>query len=355
MDWRFYRFFEQMWRHARAGFDWWIEELWAMIPARLKPTPTQPKARFDLHIGSRIYRLERASIDSDGESISGSEFSILEEAIGAFLTEGEADSPLHVWLPQSQVFLTEVRLPESATPTLRQAINFALVDSAPIDRNLLVYDISKRPVAKNERISVDIAMARQAEVQTLAEQLNLAGIAFPVIGYKVDDAAFVFLRPWRLAQINPERRKQRRLFLFCIACLLAISPLVQVGAALLSWRANRQSSEIMAVLAPSLNLNQRAQRLVQIQNRVVEMQRVPQPVALIEAFAERLPPRDWVAELGVTQGAIEMYTHSQNGVATLAALRPIRDLSGMTLSKNQTSSEGVLNARWEPISPSGTP
>ncbi len=175
--------------YQRSGLpvflDWWLGELWALVPDRLKQQlHLLPDKLWVIQLDEHRFRWELQTPES---TQTLGELDLREEAAAPMArqwleTQGEQD--LQVWLQllPTQVLRRPLKLPLAARDNLRQVLRFEMDRHTPFQADQVIFDACVRQVdTASALLGVELVLVPRQRLENLLEQLKpwqlpLAGI-----------------------------------------------------------------------------------------------------------------------------------------------------------------------------------
>lgn len=280
-------------RHARAGFDWWIGELRAMLPERL----VRGAALRSWH------RYER----------------------GAVLVASDATADTVV-VPQDLCLVRTLNLPRMGRADVAALVALDMDRIMPVAPDSIVTGIAVvGPAAEGDMQSVRVGAMARRDAVALADALGEAGVTPRQVGpLDADGAALAFdLAPaMRAAGLLPPLSQARRFWWSAVAVLV----LVNVGTAILQDRQQVQHvQDLVDAQAPAINAVRRIEdRLQDNARRVTTLDRrrhERQPLRLLAAVDAALPANAWVQRLEWDGQRVRLSGFAADDVNVVAAFK----------------------------------
>ncbi len=313
-------------------FSWWIGELAAMVPPRLRRLIVPRRDFVVVELFDSRLVMRRWGAETSAEimrvSLSGrrqAEARALVE--DAWASVGKRGSPLILLLSQDRVLRKTLSLPAAAEENLDQALRFEIDRRTPfrVDDVCFDYKVSARHKDR-KRIDVDLVVAPRAVVDQAIEQSVALGLAPDIVGVagreRENPDIFDLLpkaRPTAAARWN--RRLALALGLIALA-LLAASVYVPLER-------QRSLAEDLAVEAEAArNEAEGAHRLrEQIdqaidQGRLIVLKKMERPsvVQLLDEITRLLGDDTWLIRLRYVDNEVQIFGYSAAASMLIGAI-----------------------------------
>jgi len=336
-------------------FDWWIGELAACVPDRLRRifvrepaalevTPGDGDARFALRRDGRSRDL--GAIRDHPASARRGELARLLRGI----SPRELDIVLQ--LPPDRVLRRRVSLPLAAAENLREVLAFEMDRHTPFKAGEVAFDyriIGTDGEAK--RIDVDLAVAPRALLDQAADVVASFGLTADRIGIAGGDPGgrrpFNFLPNGNAAGRSTARRLTAVLAVAAavLAAVAVYLPLHARQSILASYEARLATSRAAALDAEQLRtrLAARLEHSSFLTNRRLS---VPAATALLAEVTERLPDDTWLLQLRWQGNKLTLAGFSPAAAALIAGLEDSPLLADVRFASPVTADPRVGRERF---------
>jgi Tfp pilus assembly protein PilN len=278
----------------RRGFDWWTDELRAMIPTRLRATATN--------------QCPTIAVTPDGD--------IPAPCPGRLCT---------VLIPESQALIRPISAPSMARADLEAMVALNADRYFPVPAETLVLALDAGQVRNGQRTAGLAAIKRDFAIRVAATvtkgELQPIRIALQSPD-GTEDERFDFLPAFRSAGLLPKSRSRAQ-FWWAICGFMVVANL-----AIMIWRdveaTNRMEALVSsqnAAVSVSRRISQRIMRNDVILKRADEQRRSGGPVSVIAALSRSLPAEAWVQRLTWEGHNLRITGFRSSGTDVIAALR----------------------------------
>ena len=319
-------------RTIAASFRWWLTELAALIPARLRSLMSTglPRLAVDLDEqvavirlfrGDRAVELDRIARDGTGSEEAG--ISVAKLAKRFKLEKAE----VVLRLPPDQGLRQRLELPLMAESELREALYFQIDRHTPFPPDKVYYDykVVQRDTAA-EQLTVEMVVTPQPVVARALAEAERLGLAASVVDLRDDrtDAPPSF-NLLRANGSTSTRRAATRLNIALAAIAMLVGgtaiylPLARQDAALDRLRAEAAEAKLAAEAVMSLQETiEQSQRRRDFLRQ--EKRRQAARVILLEELSAALPDNTWLTQLSVTGNEVQVHGFSPAASELLAQL-----------------------------------
>ena len=308
----------------RALFDWWLERLRELQPARLQRWISMPA---DGLIIAPIGLLERGA-----ETVSiivrrgGAETELGEFKVNNLQLEslpGIGNMPAILRLTRADVLEKNVELPLAAQSELGQVLEFEMDRQTPFSAEELYWDHHIEAVdRRRSRLTVRLAMALRRNVDPFLDALKRAGVA-PTRIEMLGDPSSSF--PISIAPGYAHRPRSRRLvWATALSCLLlaiaaAAIPFVRQSVALAQL--DREIADARPAAADVEKLRQKIDRVSSNADFVTgERNKAARALDTLAALTRLLPDDTYLTGLELRQKKLTMTGRSAGAARLIAAL-----------------------------------
>lgn len=302
----------------RAGITeflrWWAGELFAAIPAVWRERLSPGGTAFVLAEADewRAVRPASGRLVDAGRVRLGSLDPAGRRAGFRRLVEEAAGGATNVWLvlPDEDVLVRTVPFPLAAEEALRDAVGFDLDRLTPYAQEQACFDhrVTGRDAA-NQRLSIELAVAPRAPVETRLAELRDLGATVLGVGIAGDIAAspapFNLLAPEARERPSASRTATAARLLAALAALLGLValgyPLLQKREAVIELMPRLEKAKAGADVAD--RLAKEIEKLAAEHNFLVARKQGQHPATvLLEDLSRLLPDTTWVQQLDIKTG-----------------------------------------------------
>jgi general secretion pathway protein L len=332
-------------------FSWWLAELTACIPGRVRAlltytpsvlviTPGDGVADVVLYRRGQANRLGEVPLTTQSASRRA-----LLDLLGA--------KSLHhytafVNVPAGHVLRRSVALPLEAAENLREVLAFEMDRNTPFKASEVAYDY--RVVTTDEtarKLNIDLAVVPRARVQQAASIADLLGLAASRIGISDDgpkwERVFNF-RPYEESDGRPSAPRALLIGLAITAALLGVIawylPLYFDHRALAAYESRLEEARTRAL--ETENLKRRLTTAMDVSRFLVGRRAAtPTVTSLFADVTERLPDDTWLTHLQLQDGKLTLTGFSPSAAALIALLEASPILSGVRFGSPVTPDSHV--------------
>lgn len=319
-------------------WHWWVDELTALVPAKLLDDGSAPTAVVQITIErdcTLVSRRPEPAGEDTADEVHAGGFLASDDGDWRALLGNDSAAPRHVHLVLAApyVFDTILRLPAAARPYLGEAVRHRLVQESPLPPDKIGYDwalIKRRP----DGLDVALAMARNSDLEALAERFERLAVTDYAIGGRGRDGRIFHFGGQRPPAATTRLKVERRLAVSLLALVLA-GPLLIDGIA--RWqtdKAERRTAELRQSLAPDLDRAARQAWARAIMSAIGDVAVRPPTIAYVEAVAASLPPSAWLQQFERGPDRISVAGLADDPPAAVAGLASAALLSPMVLDRS---------------------
>lgn len=312
-------------RQARQGFDWWLREISALVPANLLPAGLGGARRLTAY-----HRLE-----------SGDRLIVA--------TTAGTDTLV---VPREHCLVRHLTLPAMNDADLRALVEMDADRILPLAADAVVIGIRNAgPAAQEGMVDVIVGAAPLAWARQLATTLVEAGVEPYRIG-PLDDAAdrleFDLAPAMRKAGLLPARPPVAKFWWSAVAVLA----LVNVGVAVLrdQQQVNRMQ-ELVDSQSPALGAVRRIEDRLRDNARQVEAVRArrdrQQPLRTLARLGAAMPEQSWIQHLEWDGAKIRVSGYAAQGVNAVAAVKASGAFSSVRASRAEALAETVAGKPFD--------
>lgn len=312
-------------RQARQGFDWWLREISALVPANLLPAGLGGAQRLTAY-----HRLE-----------SGDQLIVA--------TTNGVDTLV---IPRELCLVRHLTLPRMSDADLRALVEIDSDRILPLAADTVVTGMRNTgPAAQEGMVDVVIGAAPLAWARSIAAKLIDAGIEPYRIGpLHADGESLEFdLGPaMRKAGLLPARPPVARFWWTAVAVLA----LVNVGVAILrdSQQVSRmqelvdsQSTALGAVRRIEDRLRDNARKVEALRNKREQQQ----PLRTLARLGAAMPQQSWIQHLEWDGAKIRVSGYAAKDVNAVAAVKASGAFSGVRASRAEALAETVAGQPFD--------
>jgi hypothetical protein len=277
------------------AFSWWRAEMTGLLPESWRP---QPPLQAIWRNGTLVF--ESAQAETEHTRLSTSHANI------------QLEDNVHV-LP--------LVLPRGADRALVQAVQYQLLDVAPIAPEKAVYDVQ---IIGRDRatgtLDVRVALVRLETLAAINDQLRAVGIERASITAVHEGQTFTLQKPAN-ALVGSSDARRLALWATCLIGLLLAAP------ALIRWTTEKQTARLDAEitnLTAQLRLAEPAHKRAVILSKTDSALRAellrPRLSQQLEQLAVTLDEKIWLREFAQTADMKRLSLHAKEADTVLAAL-----------------------------------
>lgn len=328
-----------------SAWRWWIDELYGLIPARLRGGSNN-KATSELWLSHDAIRVDRV-VDGQGERFAE------ERPIESLDPEGWQELANLIEATHSKIVLTapdvytaSLTLPKAARGRLRSAVMLQLGEISPLDPAMLSW--STHNVRRNgEHITLQVTMAKARRLDGLVSLFAENGLSTPPITAAVENGFVQLAAGYDGSRARSAGDGRRRSLLFA-GGLVASMPLTIVIAASILIAANDRTSEALEeAVRPKVEAEKRARHAEQLRAALAPVYVQPPVSNILNDLAGRLPATAWVRSIGQRpDGVHELEIDAQNPDATRATLDKDPILGEVQEVDRSSLEDGRSNIRY---------
>jgi general secretion pathway protein L len=316
----------------RRAFAWWVSELKAMLPARLRRVvaSSAPEYAVDVERDGVIVR----ALTANGErelgrlQFAGLSAEVRRAQLAVLLAPGDLRAPREavLRLPATRILRKRVELPAAAAENLREVLSIDLDRQTPFTAEQVYFDFTEPDIdRKSGRLHVDLVVATRQQVDAGIEVVRDLGL-LPrqvTVNWPRGDGPRVNLLPAAAAQARPKFVSALNLALVTLAIALAIAAVViplqqrEAVAAELAQRVSEQRKRADATQRLAAEIDQLTR-----QSRFLVNRRAQRPLAVdILAELTRVVPDDtWIFRLRTTGREVQVFGYSTAATALIGLI-----------------------------------
>jgi general secretion pathway protein L len=324
---------------VRAAWSWWIGELLALVPGRLRRIGGlrgQQVLIVDGRQAELVYELA-------GRRDSLGYFNAAASRPTKTVSRARRRRQTVVRLAAEHGLRTSLSLPLAAADNLGQVIAFEIERRTPFRREdvYFTHRILERD-AKTRKVAVELTVAPRAVVD---DALRVAaGIGLSVVGVEIAASPTVPTpSPNLLPQIRPAGRRSAFRIVVAILVLaivglgaaVVLTPLMQAQALAedLARRVAEAKRQADAALALQKEIGEAA---IDAQFLVMRRRQMPTISELLRTLTHLLPDDTWLTELQITSTEVQLNGYSNSATALLSVLDDAAGFSGAAFRSSLT-------------------
>ncbi|WP_106640285.1 hypothetical protein [Allosphingosinicella vermicomposti] len=277
------------------AWHWWVGELSAMIPERLKAR-FRPSRSSQIHLRTDAVEILVLEADGDGRRYGDARsLEMLDEAAWAELLLLIDGTKPFVILSPPDCFVTEVRLPRAAQQRLRSAVELQMWQISPLDPSIVKWEAQVLE-ADEQGLIVQVGMARATRIEAIQSAFELNGLDVPAIHARTA-SSIIKIASGRAGSYGAAKLTDRKIWLIAFALICSIPFTIAGGAMLLSSAAQDEIAELQETVAPRLKAEREARNAETVRRALRLILAPPQVGAIVEELAAILPSTDHVQAL----------------------------------------------------------
>ncbi len=319
-------------RWSRSGFDWWRDELAAMVPPRLRralsPRPAVV-ARFDGQ-GFMLSRQGRAVANARG--------------------------PVAVAVPAAMVLVRGVRLPALGQADLRRLVAFDAERLLPFPAGTALLDLEAGPRDADGLATVAIAALPRDRAEAIIMTANAAGLEIGQLGVVEPDGGvrFDFLPAWRAvsgaAAANP-----RRFWWAVVAAVFVANLGLMIGRDVYDLRQTEELVDTHGQSAATARTLRARVVAEDARRRTLLTRRERQdPLPILSAAGRALPDTAWVQRLAWDGTTLRLTGFKGGNLDVVAALRRSPNFTAVRSASVEVSSQPGAGQPFDVTAETGT-
>ncbi len=291
---------------ARAGFDWWVEELQGMVPAVMRESGSGGRVVAERQGAGRYLLVRR-----DGRTRPH--------------LPGRSPVAATLRLADEAVLVRRLNAPPVPTRDLRRMMALDIDRLTPFRSNEVYVDVAlpPAPAGSTDARAVLVGVVPRATADHVVSEARAAGLApSGLIAAGEGGMVLDFLPAMRSAGALERDRRGAGVWWTAVAVLVALN----VGCWI--WRDSRSLAELQAAVAAQQPQVRRVAALRA--SLVAETQRrralaaahvADEPLRALDAVSRTLPDQAWVQRATFASGAVRLAGYHRPGVDVVSALR----------------------------------
>lgn len=336
-------------------FSWWLGELTACIPSRLrallrrKPsllvlTPADDAVHVCLNRRGRLHRFGQVPITAENELHRS-----LSKLLGGISLR---NFDVVVNIPAHSVLRRRVALPIEAAENLREVLAFEMDRHTPFKADEVAYDYRLIDTdVGGRKLTVDLVVVPTAIIDRAAAIAGSFGLTAKRIGIVDDELRhhrpFNF-RPYKATEW-PTVRRPLVVALATTTVILAIVawylPLYFDHQASAAYEARLEATHVEALEADAVK--KRLAAAMDLNRRLVDWRAArPTATSLLADVTDRLPDDTWLTELQLQNGELALTGYSPSAAALISKLETSPLLSDVRFGSPVTPDRQVGSERF---------
>lgn len=321
---------------ARAFLVWWLGELQAMVPARLRRLL---RAHPDLVLfdvddrAVRVRRLRAQGEDDIGQvNLEKTDTASRRAQFDAFADQlGGTRKQVVVRLPRNRVLRKVLNLPAAARENLREILSFEMDRTTPFTADEVYFTYRIVEIARqSKRLSAELLILPRASADPALDLVRAWGLSVDRLELQTDgprgeappQATVDFLPAVTEGSAAPRRRPMTMLLtVTTLALLLAamVLPLRQQNRLIETLRADVAVAKTQAD-AGRRQREEMEQSITQSNFIVERKERRPAFVDVLDELTALLPDKTWLIRIRYYNGEIQAFGNSPTASALIGAL-----------------------------------
>lgn len=308
---------------VQDGWRWWIGELAAMLPMRLRDafaagsdviliTARETELVVSRRTGADDYMIARVPRD---------DFAARTLRLSVPSGKGPLADPIILQLPPEQALSRTLTLPRGAQRNLGNILRHEIARHSPIGTEDIYYDY--RVLGRDETaINVGLRIVRRDAVDPLVQLLRDAGVALSAVAF-ADDTAAAAGATFPVDAASAQRLRLRPRIIPALAGLVLLLAFGLVGAAYLRGQATADdlSARVDAARARA-GVVERLQRQLDAANRqaafLAQQKANPLAVAILAKVTRLLPDDAWLYQFEINQDEVRLHGFSSSAASLIA-------------------------------------
>jgi general secretion pathway protein L len=310
---------------VQGGWRWWVGELAAMLPARLREafslggdailiTAHENELVVSRRTGSDNYLIARVPRD---------DFAARTLRLSVPPAKGPLADPIILQLPPEEALNRTLTLPRGARRNLADILRHEIVRHSPIGADDICYDY--RIVSRDDTaLTVGLRIVRRDAVEPLVELCRDAGIALSAIAF-ADDTANAAGGTFPSDKTAARSLALRPRILPALAALVVLLAFGLVGAIYLRGQAvaGDLSARVDAARARA-TVVERLQRRLDAANRqaafLAQQKANPAAIAILAKVARLLPDDAWLYQFELNEDEVRLHGFSSSAASLIALI-----------------------------------
>jgi general secretion pathway protein L len=309
-----------------AGWRWWIGELAALLPARLRAAFADPGDAIVIESGAEELQVVRRSgaVETMIARIPRDDFAVRTLSLSVPKPEGLArwlGEPVILELPASAALTRPLRLPRAARGNLNGIMRHEVVRQSPIGTENIYYDY-RVTGREAEQIDVDLRIVQRADVDESIALCRNAGIAVAAVAF-AGDASAAEGSTFPADGSAARRMRLRAQLVPMLVALVLFLGFAFIGS--LYLRGNAVAADLDARVDAARAravVVERLQRKLDAANRqaafLAQQKQNPAAVAVLATVARVLPDDSWLYEFELNGNEIRLHGFSAQAPALIS-------------------------------------
>lgn len=272
--------------------NWWLSEMVAMIPDKLKNTLIS-RNYCNIHLSEGKTVIE-AVISGQGSLLEENQsiFDLDQECWNDIYGIADNISP-RLFLAAHDIFITDIKLPAKANVDLKSAISHQLSLYSPLNINQIEWNYCQIDSTNKKQIACKLAIVKTSKLNEIEMLFAEHDIMPPTIAINIDGKILYYRKPLIMKRsISSDRGLQLKLVSLLLLLSIPLSSLI--AADIIISNNIKESAIIENQIIPKIALWRDAQdqEKVRKQLRPLSNRRVIMP--FLEELAVILPEDSWI-------------------------------------------------------------
>lgn len=312
---------------AHDFWNWWSDELKAMLPAKLKGEPTQ-RDRFDIYLGTDETVVETVVHGAGQKMVEAKPVDKLGEdcweQIGVLAETGTPR--LH--LDGADYHIIPVTLPKASREQLASALSFQLPGLVPLEEQLIDWNFAEL-AREGGHVELALVLAKSVRLDAIETLFADHDLMPPTFCVRLEDQTIILRKPLEMGR-NPFKDRRMQVALAVFAMLAMIPLLTIAGANIMSAIETDRSEKLEAELAPRLAGEKQILKEEMVRRAAAPLFRLPSASNRLESIARHLPDSDWtVTATQNPDSSFEFVADMKDRTAAEASLKKARQIRSL--------------------------
>lgn len=293
-----------------AAANWWLEGLWAGLPARVRSSLFTERTELVVRLAGDavvVSALDTEPLTVDTNDANG-------KTAVAHLVPATQVPDVTILLPRSGVLTHTVRLPATVESELRSVLAHELDRLTPFTTAEIVFDYRVRE-RSDSTLLIDVALVRRAALDEIVAKLERLGLR-PTTATTEDSQGArlaLDLLPHRRRLRLPAARLSMRPTLALGAALLLVAalylPLTRYDRVLAAQTITVDAARSEAVVARA-QLTEQEAALASGELLAVRRAGYVPPVALLRELTAQIPEHTWLSRFAISRDEVHLQGES---------------------------------------------